>query len=340
MGGIRWAAPEWLGLLWLLPFVVLVLVWIARARRLDEAALGDPEALRRRWGAPSAWSGIGRTLLLLVALAAAMVALGRPQAGLRLVTTTNTGPDVVIALDLSESMHARDVRPDRLVAAQREISAMLTSLEGSSIGLVGFAGEARVLSPLTTDLEGLRDRMDAATPEDMDIQGTDIGASLILAGRLLKRPGDRPRAVVLVTDGEQQQGEIGRGTALVRAAGASLYILGVGTTDGGLIPIVDSTGAVVGVKRDREGREVRTRLGESSLRDLARSAGGRYEAADGSGRAGRRAAAFARGQEAANHGGKSGRTLRAYDERFHWLAAIAALLLAGEAFVPRRRGMP
>src|SRR5512135_64417 len=122
MGGLRWAAPEWLSLLWLLPVALATIAWIGRARRRDEAALGDRASLRRRWGAPGAWNARARTLLLLVAIAAAMVALARPQAGLRLVSTTNTGPDVVIALDLSESMHARDVRPDRLSAARREIA--------------------------------------------------------------------------------------------------------------------------------------------------------------------------------------------------------------------------
>ena len=337
MGGVRWAAPEWLALLWLLPFLALLLVWIARGRRRDEEALSDREALRRRWGAPGAWSPLARSGLLLAAVVVAIVALARPQAGLRLVSTTSTGPDVVIALDLSESMRARDVRPDRLVAAQREIAALLASLEGSGIGLVGFAGEARVLSPLTTDVEGLRDRIDAASPEEMDVPGTDVGAAVSLAGQLLKRPGERPRAIVLVTDGEQQEGDIARGLPLVRAASASLFVLGVGTPEGASIPIVDSTGAVVGVKRDRMGREVKTRLVEDGLRALARRAGGQYERADGSGRAGRHAAAIARGMSLGARGDRGGRSLRAYDERFHWLAALAVLLLAGEAFIPRRK---
>jgi hypothetical protein len=124
---------------------------------------------------------------------------------------------------------------------------------------------------------------------------------------------------------------------VARAAGASLTILGVGTPEGDIIPIVDSTGAVVGVKRDRSGREVHSRLEEEGLRSLARAAGGRYERADGSGRSGRRAASYARGQELGNRGDNGGRSLRAYDERFHWLAAAAVLLLAVEGFVPRRR---
>jgi Ca-activated chloride channel family protein len=334
---VRWASPELLPLLWALVPLLLLLLGAERARRAAERALGDVEAIRRRWDAPATALPRIRSLLLLLATAAAIVAMARPQAGLRLVSTTSIGPDVVIALDLSESMRARDARPDRMVAARRELSALLSSLEGSSIGLVGFAGSAHVLSPLTTDLEGLRDRIEGATPEEVATPGSDIGAAVALAGQLLRRPGERPRAVVLVTDGEQLEGEIERGLPTIRAAGASLVVLGLGTEGGSAIPIIDSTGTLLGWKRDASGREVRTRLDAAALRKLARDAGGQYEWADGSGRAGRRAAAFARGHERGELGRWSNRSLRAYDERFHWLAALAAFLLAAEMAVPRRR---
>jgi len=331
---VRWAAPEYFALLCIVPFALAFLFWIARGRRRDEAALGDPGALRRRWGAPSPWNGRLRALLFLAAAAAGIVALARPQAGLRLVSTTSTGPDVVVVLDLSESMHARDAKPDRLGAAQREIATLLRSLEGSSIGLVGFAGEARVLSPLTTDLEGLRDRIDSASPAEIDMPGSDVGGAVGLAAQLLRRPGDRPRAIVLVTDGEQLEGDIEAGLPVLRASGASLVVLGVGTPAGAEIPVVDTTGAVVSVKRDARDQVVTTKLAEEALRGLARAASGRYERADGSGRAGRAAAGYARGHERGDGGGRS---LRAFDERFHWLAALAALFLGAEALVPRRR---
>ena len=330
---MRWAAPELLVLLWLIPAAIAALWWRARLRARDESGLGDPSALRRRWGAPGPWNARWRAILLLLAMAAAIVGLARPQAGLRLISTTSVGPDVVIALDLSASMSARDARPDRLAAARREVSALLHHLEGSAVGLVGFAGEARVLSPLTTDLEGLRDRIDAAGPGEIGAAGSDVGRGVALAGRLLTRPGQRPRAIVLLTDGEQLDGDPSDGIASVRKSGARLAILGIGSPEGAPIPLVDSLGAVQGTKRDDSGREIRTTLVESTLRDMATSAGGRYERADGSGSAARRAAAYARGED---RGTSRGRSLQAYDERFHWLAALAVLLLVGEAFVPRR----
>jgi Ca-activated chloride channel family protein len=330
---MRWAAPELFALFWLIPAALATVWWRARRRAREEAALGDPAALRRRWSAPGNGSGRARALLLLLALAATIVGLARPQAGLRLVSTTSVGPDVVIVMDLSSSMRARDARPDRLGSGRREVAALLRDLEGSAIGLIGFAGEARVLSPLTTDLEGLRDRIDAATPEEIETPGSNVGAAVALAGRLLTRPGDRPRAVVLITDGEQLDGEPATGVAPLRASRARLSIHRVGTPEGAPIPHLDSTGAARETKRDGSGREVRSKLEEGALRSLADATGGRYERADGSGVAAGRAAAFARGDD---RGASSGRSLQAFDERFHWLAALAVLLLAAEAFVPRR----
>src|SRR6185436_8213419 len=147
---MRWADPDRLQLLWFLPLLVLAWGWALRSRRRTEAALGDRDALRKLTGDP------GRGLRLLRGtLIIAAAALARPQSGYRLVTTTSTGADVVIALDLSRSMMARDAHPDRLGAAVREIHTILASLEGSSIGLIGFAGTGRLLSPLSTDYDGL-----------------------------------------------------------------------------------------------------------------------------------------------------------------------------------------
>ncbi|HZE19405.1 MAG TPA: VWA domain-containing protein, partial [Candidatus Angelobacter sp.] len=275
-----------------------------------------------------------RVALSLLALALAVLGLMRPQSGFRLVTTTARGVDAVIALDLSRSMDARDVRPDRLSAAKREALSLLTELEGSEIGLVTFAGSAKIVSPLSTDREGLASIVETATTRDMDRPGTDLGAALTLAGRLLSRPGERPRAIVLLSDGENLEGDPTRALQSVKRAGARLYTIGLGTAEGTTIPVVDTTGAQRGVKRDAEGNVVITRLDEKMLRNLAQQGGGRYERADGTGRAGLRLV------EPIRSGGAyeaKGRSIRAYNERFPWFAAAAGVLLVMERLIPRRR---
>lgn len=331
---MRWAEPERLALLWLAPALVLLAVWAVRRRSRLESTLGDPAALRRLTGELGGFARGARVALLIAGFTFAIAGLARPLAGFRLVTTATRGADVVVAFDLSHSMEARDIRPDRLRAARREVTTLLEAIEGSSMGLVVFAGEARVVSPLSTDLDGLISMVETATTADLAAPGSDIGAGVALAARLLRRPGERPRAVVLVSDGENLSGDPDAAADAVRKAGARLFAIGLGTREGTTIPIVDSTGVLVTQRRGPDGTPVITRLDEDLLRRLARRGGGRYEQGDGSGRAALHLADAIR-----SAGGEEvrGRSIRAYDERFPWFAAAAGLLLLAERAVPRRR---
>jgi ABC-type lipoprotein export system ATPase subunit len=221
-----------------------------------------------------------RGALLIAAAALAVLGLARPQSGFRLVTTTSTGADVVVALDLSRSMMARDAHPNRLGAAVREIHTLLSSLEGSSVGLVGFAGTGRLLSPLSTDYDGLATIVETLGPNDIDLPGSDIGAGLTLAARYLRRPSDRPRAVVLITDGENLSGDPRAGASAVRQAGARLFTIGLGSTQGATIPLVDSTGAVVGERRGPDGAPLGAVAAQGAAHGVECGRGARARRAD------------------------------------------------------------
>lgn len=331
---MRWANPEFLALFWLMP-VLLGVCWMAERRRAAvERSLGDPALLRARSGAPGAALRWAQYALILAAAALAIAGMARPQAGFRLVTTTSRGVDLVVALDLSHSMEARDVPPDRLRAAKRELVSLFSALEGSAIGVVEFSGNARVLSPLTTDTRGLESVVETAVPEDMSAPGSNLAAAMRLAAILLRRPGERPRAVLLVSDGENLEGDPRAAVQAARGAGARLFTLGIGTPEGATIPIVDSTGAVVGKRRDPEGRVVQTKLDEGLLQDLARRGGGRCERGDGTGRAALHLADAIRSEGGVE---ARGQTVRAYDERYAWFAAAAGFVLVASRLVPRRR---
>ena len=331
---MRWANPELLSLLWLLPLLLVAFWWAEGRRGRLERALGEPRMLRLRAAAAGGGMRWARRAAVLAAAALAIVAMARPQAGFRLVTTTSRGVDLVVALDLSRSMDARDVRPDRLRAAKREAASLLTALEGSAIGVVGFAGEPQVLSPLSTDIDGLLSLIESAGAGDVDQGGSDLGKGIERAARLLKRPGDRPRAIVIVSDGENLSGDPRGALAAARGSGARVFAIGVGTPEGAPIPILDERGRITSQKRDPAGHVVHSRLDESLLRDLTRRGGGRYERADGTGRVALRIADAVRSDSGSE---TRGQTVRAYDERFGWFAAAAGLFLVAERVIPRRR---
>jgi Ca-activated chloride channel family protein len=331
---MRWAEPQLLELLWGVPVLLLLFAWAERRRNALARALGRPEALERLTSETGPGRRALRAVMILLAVSLGVIGLARPQAGFRLTTTTSRGVDLVLAIDVSQSMAARDQKPDRLGAARRESVALLQALEGSPVGVVEFAGEARLVSPLSTDREGLASVVETAEIGDVGRPGTDVGAAVRLAATLLRRPGDRPRAIVLVSDGENLSGDPRAGLAAAREAGARLFAIGIGTPEGSIIPLVDSTGNVTGAKHDASGQLVKTRLDERLLVDLARRGGGRYERGDGTGRAALRLVDPLRSEgEVEAHG----RAVRTYDERYQWFAAAAGLLLVAERIAPRRR---
>jgi Ca-activated chloride channel family protein len=331
---MRFEHPELLRLLWLLPALVLVLVWAEARRRRVARALGDPKAMGRLTGEVGPGARAVRGALLVGACAAGLVGLARPQAGFRLVTAATRGADVAIAIDVSQSMAARDTRPDRMAAARREAQALIRALPGSAVGLVAFAGEARLLSPLSTDDEGLASLVESLQPGVVERGGSNLEAAVRRATQLLARPGERPRAVVLVTDGENLEGDPRRAADAAKQGGTRVFTIGVGTPGGSTIPLVDSTGAIRGVKQDRSGAPVLTRLDARLLADLARRAGGLFVRGDGSGGAALQLVDPIRSEGAFE---ARGRAIRAYDERYHWLAAAAGALLLLGAFLPQRR---
>jgi Ca-activated chloride channel family protein len=235
----------------------------ARARRLDRLlggrapARGGARRARRR-GAGRALAATGLLLALAAALDAAPAAVGGGAGG----------PDVVLCLDVSRSMLATDLAPDRLGRARGEIRALAEHAKGDRIGLVVFAGEARPLVPLTRDLRSLAEMALAADPLSVKKGGTDLGAALDAALALL---GDRrPAAIVLVTDGEDLGGsglEAARRCAL---RGVAVHCLGLGTALGGKIA---EGGAFL---KDRSGAEVVSALDPAGLRRIAEAAGGAF----------------------------------------------------------------
>lgn len=274
------AEPRWLWLLIaLLPLVALEWRAARRAERAIEALVGRRERHRlleqrragqRRTGA----------LLRLAALAMLIVGAAGPEWGREVVRRAATGSDIVLLLDVSASMDARDVPPSRLDEARREALSVLERLEGSRVGVVAFAGDAVRICPLTLERSAVRLALEGLNSASVSVPGTDLGRALRMALKVMP-PGRRDeQAIVLWTDGEDL--EAGARAALdeIAGGGVRIFAVGCGTAAGDVVPILDDQGRAVDVKRDASGGPVRSRLDEDLLRQLARRTRGGYFAAN------------------------------------------------------------
>lgn len=269
---------------WALAFfavvVVAALLWVrmlvSRARSLGVAA---PERLLARM-APK--SGLGRDLwgggstllgLLLLCLAAA-----QPQCGTHSQIAKRYGMDVVIAIDASNSMLARDVKPSRIERAKLELSDLIDRLHGDRVGIVAFAGDAFVQCPLTTDYSAAKLFLRAIEPKDLPQQGTALAEALQTAETLFKggSRGASGRAIVLITDGEDHEGGVGKEADHLADEGVRIFAVGIGSQSGEPIPLLGKDGSVVGYMKDRQGRTVMTRLNEEVLRTVTEKTHGKF----------------------------------------------------------------
>jgi Ca-activated chloride channel homolog len=332
---IRLAEPRALWLLAVVAVVAIAGAWALARRRGALARAAGPLAPRL---APAANTARPAARLGLSALALALlaIALARPQCGTRTELARRYGLDLVVVLDASRSMTARDVAPDRLSRATLEVGALLDGLSGDRVGVVVFAGRAFVQCPLTSDHAAAKLFLRAVGPDAIPQQGTSVGEALAAAREVLDAAerGARSKVVLLVSDGEDQEGGAAEAAAALDDAGIRVHALGVGTPAGGPIPLLDREGAVAGYKKDRGGDTVVTRLQEDGLRAIADAGGGEVFLV---GAPGRDVAAFRATLERMEKSELESRLTVTYEDRYALAAFPAFLLLLASLLVKEAR---
>lgn len=275
-------APWALGLL---AVVAVVAGWAAYTfrRRLNRLALlGEADRIaalstldvRRRWQRLWLWTG---------SAACVVVALAQPVWGIDAELVQARGAAVVFVLDISASMDAEDVLPSRLERAKLTILDVLAAVDGSLVGFVPFAGDAFVQLPLTGDVDTARAFVQVANSASVTRQGTAIGQALGLARTVVDERVVGEALVVLMTDGEDHQGDPLGAVEGWADDGIRLHVIGYGTPEGDVIPVRDADGVVTGVKADAAGSIVISQLDEPLLTALAEAGGGVYQRADTTG---------------------------------------------------------
>lgn len=219
---------------------------------------------------------IARGLLGTTGLCLFALALAQPQCGTRTQKIKRRGVDVVVALDASKSMLARDVRPSRLERAKLELIGLLDQLKGDRVAIVVFAGDAFIQCPLTSDYAAARLFLRAIDPAQMQQGGTNVGAALRLARQVLAgaERGAGKQVVVLLSDGEDLGGEVDAAADGLRDAGVSVLAVGIGSEGGEPIPLADAEGNVVDYQKDPAGNTVVSRLNRAGLLAIAQATGG------------------------------------------------------------------
>lgn len=321
-------------LLALLPVLVLFFVWAYRARRrmLERFAAGAlAEKLTasvsrpvRRW----------KTILLVGAVLFAVLALTRPQWGFEWRQVKRRGVDVFVVLDVSRSMLAEDVRPNRLTQAKFAVEDLLGKLAGDRVGLIAFAGNVFVQCPLTVDYEAFRLTLRDVDPHSIPRGGTAIGNAIQVAMKSFAAGAGGDRAMVLITDGEDTEGDSVAAADMAVKQGVRIYAIGIGTPAGELIPVREQDKPMEFLK-DREGQVVKSRLNEDVLKQIALKTGGIYvrSAAGDFGIDTIYDTGIARLQRAE----QEARLQKRYLERFQWPLGLALALLVVELFVTDRR---
>ena len=226
----------------------------------------------------STWRPATQGLLYGMGLLFFGIALAQPQWGTTSEPVKRKGIDVVVVLDASKSMLARDVQPSRLDRARLELSTLLDDLKGDRVGLVAFAGDAFIQSPLTSDYSAVKLFLRAVDPEQMPQGGSNIGAALTLSRQVLENAdrGAKERVVVLLSDGEDLMGEVSEAVAGLKQAGVQVLAVGVGSEQGEPIPVYNRRGEFVDYKKDSSGETVITRMDRAGLTAIADATGGAF----------------------------------------------------------------
>jgi Ca-activated chloride channel family protein len=331
---MRFAEPiNFLLLLGVLALGVFAFWAIGRKKRLLDL-FGDLPLLLRNAPYISFARQRTKVTLVLLALAFVCIALARLQFGTHKEIQEREGIDIIVAVDLSASMLARDFKPNRMEKAKQEIRSIIDRLSGDRIGLVAFAGEAFVQCPLTLDYAAARLLLSVMDQNTVSVKGTSLESAITAARRGFTQLEKKHKVLLLLTDGEDHEGRAVEAAAEARKDGIKIFPVGIGSAAGEPIPIVDRKGSQVGFKKDRQGEVIVSRLDEVTLQKIALETGGKYYHAT----AGELELDHIF-EEIATMEKKEleGALVTRYDDRYQWPLLLALLLIVGEFFVSERK---
>lgn len=267
----RFESADYLYLLILIPILVLVRLYGLRKRKGQLKKFGDPELLKSLMPDVSQPRRELKFWLLMTALALVIVMLARPQMGTKISQEQRKGIEVVLALDISNSMKAEDVQPSRLARSKMMIENLVDNFTNDRVGLVVFAGDAFVQLPITSDYVSAKMFLQSIDPSLIASQGTNLAEAIDLSSRSFTQQDKVGRAIIVITDGEDHEGGVVEAAKKAKKKGMRVFVLGVGSPKG--TPVPDGNG---GYMKDKTGQEVMSALNEEMCKSVAEAGGGAY----------------------------------------------------------------
>jgi Ca-activated chloride channel family protein len=330
----RFAYIHFLYLLAAVPALIAFFIYAFGRKRKALALFGNLDLVKLLSASVSRKRQVWKAAVLVIAVLFLVIALARPQFGTKMRTVKREGQDIVVALDVSLSMLAEDIKPNRLEKARHEISTMIDKFQGDRVGLVAFAGKAFVQCPLTLDYGAAKMFLDAMEPGLIPTPGTAVGEAITRSVSCFSAQERKHKILILITDGEDHVGEPLEAAKSAAKEGVVIYTVGIGSLEGVPIPVTDEKGYSTGFKKNREGGVVMTKLDELTLEKIALETGGKYyRATPGEAELNRIYDDILK-MEKKN---LSSKQFEQYEERFQGLVGIALFLLALEVLIPERK---
>ncbi len=273
---IKFEFIEYLNLLYIIPIIILIIYWLSIWKKNQIKLFGDHKLVNKLMLSYSKFNVRVKNSILIFSLALIIIALSNPQIGNKLEEVKRKGVDLMIAIDLSNSMLVEDIKPNRLERSKLAISKLIDNLQGDRIGIVVFAGEAYVQLPITTDYSAAKMFLSSVNTDLIISQGTKIGTAIEKCIKSFDIKNQQNKAIIIITDGESHDEE-----AIAKAKEAVendifVHTLGMGLEKGGPIPNYNTSGKIIDYRKDNNEKIIVSKLNQSLLEDIAIAGNGIY----------------------------------------------------------------
>ena len=332
---LRFAHIEYLWALAAIPAFILLFIVVSRWKRKAIAAFGDKEVVRRMIPQVAFSRPALKFILFVLAYASLIVAIADPQIGSKMEEVKKKGSDIMVLLDVSNSMLSQDLAPNRLENAKQALAQLIDNLHDDRIGIVVFAGQAYVQLPMTTDYSAAKLFLGTINTGMVPVQGTAIGAAIDLGMSSFDFKNGTSKSMILITDGENHEDDAVASAKAALDKDVTIHVIGIGSADGAPIPIYEG-GKQTGFHTDSAGKTVVSKLNEDMCKEIAVAGNGVYV----------RATNANSGLDIVmNQIGKmqkktyDTKQYKDFEDRFQFFLALAFLLLATEFFISNRKSL-